>query len=310
MAIKRTAATVLYSDNCYLAAPYELKPEVRCHSTELQIFLHIPKCGGSTLQHLMAACAAAQNTRYLRFVVRDFFPGAYIGLGWTGAWKEVQRSARSRAESDHISGHFPFGVHRFFDRPHRYITLLRDPVRREVSSYNHMYQKGFIDGKIPLKQFIEQRLVLDNPQVRMVAGIDAMSGACTEDTYQTAVGNLEREFTLVGIVEEADSFIRALLALNQWPPTAYARAQITAIKALQKADDPLATMISEYHSMDVRLHRYASQRWHAWKEQCIRAEPVLDPDEDVVFIPPGFHKTRRWAIVKRSGLGRIASNIV
>ena len=35
----------------------------------------------------------------------------------------------------YLSGHVPFGVHRVFDRPARYITVLRNPVERVVSSF-------------------------------------------------------------------------------------------------------------------------------------------------------------------------------
>ena len=305
-----SSKTIFYSREFALATPYQLPDSAARDSSKVQVYLHVPKCGGTTLSQLLECGAQYQARGYRRYVIRDFSPGAFIRPGWTGAWQEIQRKlGEGQPVPDTITGHFPFGVHDLISRECRYITLLRDPVRREVSVFNYMYQKGFIRGNLELEKIIQDRMVLDNPQVRMLAGIDAMYGICTEETYQHAIKNLDNLFDLVGTVEESADFIRALAAWNRWPAMLYARAQVTGIKLITSIAPDVASLIGSYHSFDTRLHRYASEKWRDWKRKWVVAEPASGLDDPALFILPATGRKRQWGMAKVKDIERLTARL-
>jgi hypothetical protein len=285
-----------------LAIPAELRDAVN-NAGDLQIFLHIPKCAGTSLDFVMASCAHFRGATYCRFVVRDADPPVWMTAGWTGAWTDVRDvGGADRENADYISGHFPFGAHVFFGRAAHYVSMVREPVSRELSNYNFHYQRAFHDGSRSLLDLIDDRAVLDNPQVRMLAGVDAMTGDCTEATHESALNNIAAKFALIAPVESSGEFMSALLALNGWPPVAYPRAQITGVKLIEEADAALSNRIREYHRFDVRLHQQVADRWQAWKAENVMGIRSLEPDERVVFIPPDYQKNRNYGLVSKEEL--------
>jgi hypothetical protein len=304
MNVTRTQGLSFTGKEMFLATPYRLRKRPPGGKPPggkpyVQIFLHIPKCAGTTLDFIMACCASYQHTHYRRFVVSGYTPPVWIRTGWTGAWDSVVHSADSaRSRLTHISGHFPFGVDAYFLRPTRYIALVRDPVAREVSSYNFHYQRGFLDEKRSLKSLVEDRSVLDNPQVRMLAGKHAMTGECTEATYRTALRNIETRFELVGTVDKSDEFLRALVAVNGWPAVIYPRSQVTELRLIERPDQDLERVLYDYHLFDARLHEFASRRWEEWKGPLVSGDVAIAPDDDVIVVPPDFQRARNYAVVK------------
>lgn len=98
----------------------------------IYIFLHIPKCAGSTL---------------IRDINKSLKPEEYLGLYFTpDGFKEkgdILRHLASISEEDKnkikfIYGHNVFyGIHHFFKKKCRYVTFLRNPISRLVSHYNY-----------------------------------------------------------------------------------------------------------------------------------------------------------------------------
>lgn len=271
--------------DCRLAVPCRIRPLARCRPG---IFLHIPKCGGTTLDFIMAACAQSHGRRYHRFAV-GFDPPVWIAPGWTGAWDSVARFAATGAACpDLCSGHFPFGVHDLLDPPRRYVTLVRDPVAREVSSYNFHFQRGFLDGRDSLEQLIATGAMTDNPQTRMLAGRRALyAETCTEDIFEQALANLDASFDLVGIVEKSDEFLAAWLGLQGYPPVAYVNNQVTAVRRITGIDPSLRRILTEHHRWDAALHERCRQRWEAWMAGHAEGMPepgTLPPETRVLAV--------------------------
>ncbi|HED14291.1 MAG TPA: hypothetical protein ENI62_11680 [Gammaproteobacteria bacterium] len=307
MSTGRHAGLTFSGNEATLAVPYHIHGPVADIDKKCEIFLHIPKCGGTTLHFIMACCAEFTRKSYTRYVIRDVNPPVLMRDGWTGAWDEVFHAKITSENSPlYISGHFPFGVHANIDVPCHYITLVRDPVAREISNFNHHYQKGFLDGDASLlKQMVQERIIIDNPQTRMLAGVGAMTGVCSEETWGLAVENLASCFSIIGTVENSSEVIRGVLALNGWPAIAYVRAQISAVKAIKSVNSELSGMLYDYHSYDRRLHECATEKWNEWKSLYVQGERKLDPDEPVICLPPDIHERKQPILIKGSQLSML-----
>ncbi len=309
MSIGRRGDLSFASRDVYLAVPSRLRQMVAPVQAEREIFLHLPKCGGTNINFLLAVCCGYARQRYQRMVVTDYRPSIWIRLGWTGAWGEIAPESLSKAaEAAFISGHLPFGIDGVLPGPSHYITVLRDPVDREISSYNFHYQRGFIDGQTPLEAYVERGEVIDNPQTRMLAGRAAMSGECTEETFVNAMRNLDTRFRLVGVVGHLHEFMCALLGLQDWPPVVYARAQLTAIRRIDGSDLRLRALLRGYHGFDHRLHQLAAERWREWAARHVEGSVPVGEDQDILMIPPDYYEKRTPYLLKRADLLRLCAD--
>lgn len=109
-------------------------------SRPLWIFLHVPKCGGTTLKaHLERHFTMDEQLvefsdwgrRYRRNHGRPEF---------------ADRSPQERACAEILAGHqLDYGVHRLVPgvRTPRYFTVVRDPAERCVSLYNFRWSRGY-----------------------------------------------------------------------------------------------------------------------------------------------------------------------
>ena len=307
MTIKRYSTLTFSGTQAVLARPYILKNFPQENSTDCEIFLHIPKCGGTTLHFIMLSGALLRGKSCIRNVITGIDQPVFIRSGWVGAWNAAwEKQLQPQTTPAYYSGHYPFGVHDNITKTCRYITLLRDPVSREISSFNHHYQKGFHNGDISLfERMFDDKEFLDNPQVRMLAGVNSMTGECDEKTYQCAVNNLSKCFSLVGTVEKSGEFIQAMLAMNGWPATVYVRTQITKIKAIESISSQLIEKLYAYHKYDKRLYELVEEKWEGWKQVNVMGESKLDPDDQVIYLPPDIHKSRRPQLITASELRQI-----
>lgn len=105
----------------------------------LWIFLHIPKCGGTTFK--------AHVERHL-VIEESFFEFSNWGRQYRterGLPNFADRPEAERARAEVLAGHrLGYGIHRLVpgDREPRYFSVLRDPAERCVSLYNFRWSRG------------------------------------------------------------------------------------------------------------------------------------------------------------------------
>lgn len=92
------------------------------HQPPLSLFLHVPKCGGSSIR---VQLESLRND--LAFQV------LYPERPYEGVPGTVAEAIPPNCEL--VFGHFLFGLHRLVERPCRYATILRDPVDLALSQY-------------------------------------------------------------------------------------------------------------------------------------------------------------------------------
>lgn len=88
----------------------------------IDYFLHIPKTGGTSFTHLI-------DSYYNNAEILPYQTWPQLLPHWPFDISKIKL----------VRGHFEYGIHRIFGRENmRYFTILRDPVKRVLSSYRHI----------------------------------------------------------------------------------------------------------------------------------------------------------------------------
>jgi hypothetical protein len=223
------------------------------------LFLHIPKCAGTTLTE---------------DVIMKIFPRRQRLLYYDGDTRSLlkllqEMPARRRMRLRCIAGHFAFGVHQLLPGRARYITLLREPVDRVISHFyfvmrtrGHYLYEQVAGGSISLRDYVEKlgNIEMDNGQTRILAGIGhgAKFGACTQAMLDVARENLQQHFAAVGISERFDDFLRLVQHRLGWSIPRYKIKNAGSnCPQAQTIDPATRAAIIEHNRLDIELYRHA-----------------------------------------------------
>lgn len=228
---------------------------------ETVLFLHIPKCAGTTLVD--------------EIIRREFSPHELL-LFYNGGTRDLLAQLQSMPEEELraiycLAGHFAFGVHVHLPQPSTYITLLRDPFQRIRSHYHfiqrrddHPLHAKVIAGKISLIDYVEKlgNLEMDNGQTRLLAGIgySAPFGKCTPEMLQRAKDNLRQHFCITGVTERFDEFLQVAHARLGWQIASYRRRNVDhpSRQTIDFTPEERETIL-HFNTLDIELYQFASQ---------------------------------------------------
>jgi hypothetical protein len=213
------------------------------NSGELLIFSHIPKTAGTTIRRIIDN--QHDKNRIIRFPQLD------------------KLSADELSKAEVLYGHCRFGVHSHFDKPFSYITMLRDPVERIISTYyfalrrpkNHMHEKvknmSFTDFVIDETSNGISPLV--NHQTRF------LSGKKIPD-LEKAIENIHEYYTVVGLTEMFDESIFLMKKYLGWNDLEYSSSNVTSNRPKRNdLPDKAIEIIREKNGLDYALYKYAKQ---------------------------------------------------
>jgi hypothetical protein len=266
-------------------------------STNRIIFLHTPKTAGTNVDNISKAISLITNAFHYQRLPVPRTPGCspvQIIEGWIGGWQQLELNPHlleTLPESFFLTGHFPYGLHQYLSSPVKYITLVRNPLERELSTANFAYQRGYIDAEEFTSYLLDQ--MIDNPQVRLIAGKEAMIGPCTEKTLNTAMQNIERDFLLTAPSDDVDIFLQLLASFQKWGPLAYAPMQITNEKIAKKLDPFLEKNLLQKHQWDIRFYNWVKQRWSLYKQAMIKGQKTILPEQVIFTLMPDHLSSRQ-----------------
>ena len=230
------------------------QPKLTQSDTAL-IFLHLPKCAGTTLNRIM-------EWEYNPIRVFSIDPILYL---WS--YKKLNRwPAKRLARMQVFKGHMPFGIHNRLPQPSTYITFLRDPVERVISAYyfarNYLlHPKHQWISKLTLEEYVRAS-PNHNVQCKSISGRPFVgnyaAGPCDQETLEMAKENLLRYFSLVGLTERFDEGLAILKIMFGWEIAKYANFNLTKNR-VKKASLPPASveLIKERNKYDVALYEFA-----------------------------------------------------
>jgi hypothetical protein len=229
----------------------------------IPLFLHIPKCGGSTITQVIyqQCCSTSRDRNRNKYWHRGvyFYPAGLFSKPSAPSKPEVARML-SRADLRAVVGHFSFGNHQYVPVPSLYVTALRNPVSRILSLYDELRLHNHIE--MTLEQFVlNPPYNIHNDQTRRIAGSGGAENEEKEGVLQIAMKNLKHHFAVVGLTEKMDETICLMKQSFGWQRHhLYYPKNVTIDRTDRRAiSSELMKVIVERNDLDIRLYSWAEQ---------------------------------------------------
>jgi len=217
---------------------------------EALIFLHIPKTAGTTLNRIIEW----QYNPLSIFTVDPYRIRATVAR-----FKKFSEQRRRRFRV--VRGHLLYGIHEFLPQGARYITMLRDPFARVLSTYAfilrrplHPLHRKLKAGRLGVEDLIRMTPHRQNLQCRFISGI-GIGPNCDEEVLELAKQNLARAFRVVGLCEQFQESLCVMMAAFGWKVPFYTNRKVT--KSRPSIEPHVIDMIREYNRLDFDLYDFA-----------------------------------------------------
>lgn len=235
-----------------------LDPPIKDHRI---FFLHIAKCGGTSISNAIVKCYKPWRPENAQGVVNlneeaARFAEDHSVAGYRHVRRDLLNYVMALPEVKCISGHFQYSnvAHEAFQDRWHFVTVLRDPVKRWLSHYRYNSARSRIS--LPIEEFIETR----QAQSFGRAFVDEI----TEDLDKDALDIDQlipialaryRKFSVLGTIEDTPGFARrfeqkfgrklCIPHLNRTPEQ----------RGSEGMTETIRERITELCAPDIRLHR-------------------------------------------------------
>jgi Galactose-3-O-sulfotransferase len=228
------------------------------HSNPIQIFLHIPRTGGTTLSGV------------LKWEFRRDFDRVILRAPDETIEQFQSRLAQTIPPPLVVIGHFPFGIHEHLARESIYFTILRHPVARVLSEYRwiirdrlHPLHERFEgreqDGLAEYGSSNDTSRYVENVQVRYAAGVPWSADVARRD-LDTAKKSIERQFAVAGTTERFDETFLLMRRLLGWrTPVWVTRNESAAETRRISASTEVVDAIRERNELDLELYQFVAR---------------------------------------------------
>jgi len=233
-------------------------------------FLHIPKTAGMTFKRILARQYSAGHVHDIPFET-------YLFQDAIDRYKAA--SPAERAAIRCVMGHMPFGLHRWAPGRFRYVTFMRDPIERVLSSYEYIRKHTVLkqeiglppEAELSMDQYLDFEAAqgLNNLQVRAISGVDDVIdhvlppfSPLPADALAVALDNIERFFPVVGVVERFDESLLLMRREFGWRRLWYVRRNVSVGRPAASAlSEAALARIRQDNALDLELYRFAVERF-------------------------------------------------
>jgi hypothetical protein len=216
------------------------------------IFLHIPKTAGTTLNRIL-------EWQYNPFLIFTIDPYRFRATAERLA--ELPESRRSKLQV--VRGHMYYGLHELLPQGATYITMLREPIARFLSSYYfiqrrplHPMHRKVATERVGVEDFIRLTANRQNFQCKLIAGVRT-DESCDQAILDLAKEHLTRSFSVVGICERFEESLVVLAKTFNWEIPYYENRKVA--KTRPKVEPSEIEMIREHNRFDLELYDFGQQ---------------------------------------------------
>lgn len=188
------------------------------------VFMHIPKAGGTTLQHVIA---------------KNYLPNQFVHANSNQIHKNPAclYHVKRKEVRPIVMGHFDRSCilyHLLCDRPIIHFTMLRQPIQRVLSHYRYLqgnvvHEKHQDVKQMSLEDYAASALKeIQNKQTLRLLGDPSRAAQQQslndpEPLFKAAKQVLERQFTFFGITEQYTRLLLMAQKLLKWENIVYRR---------------------------------------------------------------------------------------
>jgi hypothetical protein len=211
-------------------------------------FIHIPKCAGMTLHHIIEQQYAPDEIYTVPSV------------GWNERNLQSLTNEWSAADKDRIrvvKGHMNYGWHSAFRGEYEYFTILRHPVERVLSFFAHVSEghPAYEERQMGLSYFVHHCEEASNHATFMLSGGEGRN----DRAFYLAWDRLQS--MLAGTVEHFNGFVEKLRIRYGWSNGFYPIKNQTRdrLRDISAQDEQAILQLNQY---DLMLYA------HAVRETC------------------------------------------
>ena len=231
------------------------------------VFMHIPKAGGTTLQHILSKTYLPNQLIHANGPEIIRHPGVLFNM-------------RRKEPRPIITGHFDRGglVYQFLnDRPIIHFTMFRDPVKRVLSHFNYLKTRQGHRAHSKVKDLTLEEYAASpireacNKQTLRILGYsseEALEQAILEPEPFLAEAKkvLEEEFTFFGLTERYTEFLLMAKKMLGWQDIVYERRNLSSQDSNSKQvieSNPISEealeIIRDRNQLDIQLYEFACE---------------------------------------------------
>lgn len=250
-------------------------------NSENIFFLHIPKCGGVSIGHAIASSYLTLNLRNDSGIVNLNAPISRRVIEDTEGFhypsdtnddfpildfrEKLMIYFMAQPNTRLITGHFLFSkvAYQKYGERFSFITVLRDPVKRWISSYfyNQFTAKDQLKVNDDIEAHIESHFGISqgNQLVKFIGGANKEGDYTSEKAINRAKENLKL-FKIVGFLENLDVFSKEFYDLFRVHLQIMKENQNPAPKEYQKTTitPEILKRITEICQPDMQVYEYAT----------------------------------------------------
>jgi len=228
----------------------------------LDVFLHLPKCGGKSMEQLLL------RNYVMEHVIRLYWPGQRpVDAVLPGIVPEKRVSATL------MYGHIPYGAGEKIGRECRYFTVLRDSVSRFLSFYRfvkydftpHKLHQPLNSGRIGISDLCcrNRFQFTQNVMTKFLAGYEATAKG-QPFMLQQAMEHLD-SMPAFGLTEHYAQSVAWMGRVFEWRDCDIGCENVSSVseqRVLTEHIGPIEIQcIREANWMDDALYRYAKKRF-------------------------------------------------
>ena len=221
------------------------KINTKNNSDKSIFFMHIPKCGGTTIDHIFVKLfSILKNYNFKRFKHSE----------------EIKKNKLSINEIDYskkhfISGHLNYDFCNNLNNIYK-CCIVRDPISRVISHYKFtVFRLKTTPEKYPFKMFIneEVRNKRDNLITRHFSGLLNEKIEIADEICQEAIKNT-KSFDSIYTLENWDKFLSEILSLFGFPSILYSRFQEHKYNFFYSPKKEDINLIDQYYYYDFIIY--------------------------------------------------------